>query len=437
MDSPKQNYPAILLPAITMLAAFMLYALSSGGKMLQQSLAPHYIHLADAFLQGDTNISDVGISMDIIQFEGKLYIPSPPLPAILLAPVVDRFGNTFSDVLFSVVLGAFNVAMVQAVFRKMPLTIFFALGTPHWYFSSLGSVWFQAQATAILFCLLSILFLRQHNYSLVASILAGLAWGLSLLARPTVAFATLLPLFLIWQHSDFLRSKITRAIAFMLPILASIVIMALYNYARFGDWGEFGYSYMLGAPNIIDAIAQNGTFSIEYLTCNLRVSLIEPPVVNNRISANLFEVCAHLLPDGQLPLAPKLIQPNPIGMSVFLASPLFFILPLSIIKARRNWFVWVSLLGVMLPNWMVHNTGSLQFGYRYWMDASVVWLLLLSNILDFQATSRWQKALIYCLIGLSIIINGWGHGWMFQNFTGLNWIESMLEMLFQLFASST
>ncbi len=356
--------------------------------------------------------------MDIIQFKDKMYIPSPPLPAILLTPFVYFFGTSFSDIIFSVIIGAINVTLVQVIFRKIPLTIFFALGTSNWYFSSLGSVWFQAQSTAILFSLLSILFIRRLNYPTIS----GAMWALALLARPTIFFGVLLPISYIWTDNKSVSSRHKKVILFLIPIVVSICVMGVYNQIRFDNWKEFGYSYMTGAANITNTIAQKGTFSFSYLPCNLRVSFFEPPIIGNAISDSLFKSCSHLIHSGELNLPSKFIQPNPIGMSLFLASPLFILLPISFKDLRQNWVAWLSLVGIMLPNWLVHNTGSLQFGYRYWMDGAVVWLTILANILNYQTPDRWQKGIVFFLIAISILINIWGFGWMYQNFTGLNWL---------------
>ncbi len=413
------------IPLVTVfITALLIYGISAGDTLFKHSLAPHYVHLADAFLHGRTNIDDVGLTIDTILYEDVLYVPSPPLPAVLFVPYVSIFGISFSDILFSVVLGAINVTLVHAIFRKVPLTIFFALGTPHWYFSVLGSVWFQAQASAILFTLLSILILQRFKHPLAT----GAMWALALLARPTILFGILFPLAYLWSDDRSASNRYKKLGLFMLPIVVSVCLMGFYNQIRFDDWREFGYAHMLGAPNITAAIAQYGTFDLSYLACNLRVSIIEPPVINNQISDTLLNACKHLIPSGEITLSPKPVQPNPIGMSLFLASPLFFLLPISLRDLRKNWVVWVSLLAVMLPNWLVHNTGSLQFGYRYWMDGAVLWLILLANMLDSQMQQRWQKGVIIFLIAISVLINCWGLGWMYQIFMGYNWFQGVMGL---------
>ena len=398
-------------------AALALYAIGAGEMLFEQSLAPHYVHLADAFLHGQTSLRVDFLTFDIIDFGGSLYVPSPPLPAVLFMPFVWLFEVEFSDVLFSVLLGAVNVALVNAAYKNRWLTAFFALGTPHLYFSSLGSVWFQAQAVAIFFCLLSILVVMRWRNGFAASLL----WCCAVLARPTLLFGLIYPLWLTTERQKgSIRSNLRHVLSFGVPVLLCLSTLAVYNEARFGNWREFGYQHMMGADNIVAAIEQFGTFSPRYLPCNLRVSLLALPVFNGQVNGALLAACAHIVPTGVISLPTLPVQPNPLGMSLFIASPLFLLL-LGIPHSSRNAIALVSLVAVMLPNWLLHNTGSLQFGYRYWLDASVLWLALLASVYETRSGSRWRSP-FHALVLLSIVINIAGFLWMFRNFVGTSWL---------------
>ncbi|HET7088481.1 MAG TPA: hypothetical protein VFL17_07520, partial [Anaerolineae bacterium] len=89
-------------------------------------------------------------------------------------------------------------------------------------------------------------------------------------------------------------------------------------------------------------------------------------------------------------------------------------------------------------------TGSLQFGYRYWMDAAPMWLLLLARIspglarrgsavldlsgdmtpsghrgtADRSRENRRRASLAWALLLISVVINVWGFLWMFLKFSG-------------------
>jgi hypothetical protein len=76
---------------------------------------------------------------------------------------------------------------------------------------------------------------------------------------------------------------------------------------------------------------------------------------------------------------------------------------------------WVGLLATLIPLWLYHNTGSLQFGWRYLFDAAPMWIILLAA--GMQKVTRLKQGLIL----VSIAINLWGLFWMFEKFNGASW----------------
>ena len=424
LHRPKQPRRHALILLLTFSLALVGYNIIAGAKYLQQSLAPHYIYLAEAFNQGRLEISEEGNQYDLIIHDGKQYLASPPMPAVLLMPLVAKFGVQFSDVLFSTFVGAINVLLVQGIFRRGWLTLLFALGTPHLYLSALGSVWFQAQGVAILFALLALLFaLRWQN-----PFLSGLCWGCAVLARPPLLFGGLFLLLIFWQfgrstseHAPILRpaprpflSRYRHALVLItLTLGTAVILLGSYNWARFGSFSDFGYSEMLSAPNIVRTIAQYGTFHLRFLPCNLYVALFALPVFQGETPPMALSLCGYLLDNGTLSLPPHAIQPNPFGLSLFVATPAFLLL---LTQWREKW-LWLTLLLVMLPNLLLHNTGSLQFGYRYWLDATPIWLLLLW--LAWQE-ARWRRIGRY-LILLSLVMHLWGYAWIYRQMVGHFW----------------
>jgi hypothetical protein len=145
------------------LAALLIYGLSAGTKLFQQSKTPQYIHLANSFLHGRVHLISLPEStFDLINFQGQWYVPGEVTPALLLMPFVAVFGTNLSDVLYGVILGAINVSLMYLLLRDVTkstgvliwLTALFGLGTVHWWVSSVGSVWFNAQLVALMFMIL-------------------------------------------------------------------------------------------------------------------------------------------------------------------------------------------------------------------------------------------------------------------------------------------
>lgn len=408
-----------------------LYLVAAAGMWNEQSLAPHYIHLADSLLHGRLDLMHTENLYDLLVVGDKAYVAGSPMPAILLIPIIVIFNNQFSDILFSVVIGAANVALVHRLFRKPWLTLLFALGTPHLYVAALGSVWLMAHVVAILFALLALYFgWKRRNY-----FVAGLFLMLAGLARPTLLFGAAFFALFIWLTTDGRRRW--RALAlFALPLAAGVALHMGYNDARFGAPLDFGYQHTFGAPNIVATYNAYGGFNPHFLSCNLYVSLLNPPLIGGQAPAVLYRACDHLLAPGALAQTAGAVTPNPIGMSLILVTPAFLLL----LGARRRrpdvLAAWAGLLAVMVPLWLYHNTGSLQFGYRYWLDAAPFWLLLLAATYPIAAADGWAtrfdrllERLRLPLIALSIVINLWGFLWIYNVFVGHQWYRSWYEWL--------
>ena len=438
----KRDAPARLArrPLVWVVGAFFIYILAADGAWNRQSLAPHYVYLADSLLHGRLELMEPATQYDLLVTDDGAYVAGSPLPAVLLTPAVLLFGNQFSDILFSIIVAALNVGLVQALFRRPWLTVLFGLGTPHLYMAALGSVWLTAHLVAILFALLALMAAWRYE----RTFLAGLLLGLAGLARPSLWFGIFFFALLIWFQGR--GGARWRALAhFTVPFSAGVFLHLLYNAARFdGRFSgllNFGYQHTAGAPNIIAAYARYGGFHPRFLPCNLYVSLLNPPVLFGAVPPGLESACSYLLPDGLSPPA-ALIAPNPLGMSLLLTTPAFLLLVGSaVLTIRRKSLVlaagWVGLLAVMLPLWAYHNTGSLQFGYRYWMDAAPFWLLLLALAYPPPATAVAEATRLYPLlerlrlplVALSCAINFWGFTWIYRHFTGQSWLGSWIAWL--------
>ena len=96
--------------------AFVAYALSAQVWAHPTSLAPHYAYLAQSLLYGHVDLIQLPpTTYDLLHFNGHWFVAGSPMPSILMLPFVAIFGVGFSDVLFSIVLGAIDVALVYSL----------------------------------------------------------------------------------------------------------------------------------------------------------------------------------------------------------------------------------------------------------------------------------------------------------------------------------
>ncbi|HLA45293.1 MAG TPA: hypothetical protein VJZ27_17730, partial [Aggregatilineales bacterium] len=159
----RHNITHIVRTGIVFLLGFGIYAWMAGDFLREQSIAPHFVYLAQAFLRGQMHLIEPVISSyDLLEYHDRLYVAHQPLPALLMMPFLKFITPiNFPDVLFTVLLGAMSVALCDLTLavmvpglsqvRRAILTVFFALGTMHGYMSALGTVWFTAQIAATLF----------------------------------------------------------------------------------------------------------------------------------------------------------------------------------------------------------------------------------------------------------------------------------------------
>ncbi|HFC12062.1 MAG TPA: hypothetical protein ENJ56_04395 [Anaerolineae bacterium] len=413
------------LEVVIFLLALLVYAISAGGYLLQQSGTPYYVYLAQALSQRQVAlIPPLPRIYDLLFFENKYFVAGAPLPAVLMLPTFLLFGIGLSDIAFGVVIGAVNVVVVYRLLvqidRLIPLdrtgrlwiTVLFALGTPHWYIASLGTVWFNAHVVAVLFLLLFVMALLRAQ-----TVTAGFFLSLAFLARPSALYAGVFVLIYALLVKTELLTKLRAWAWFGVGFAPGFAAALLYNWLRFGELLEFGYVYVQGASNITRSFAQIGGFDPQFWWCNVTVSLFGLPDLLGKFAPLTARACVHLLAEGVPEPSNGLIAPNPIGMSIFVATPALFVLLKANYRRALEQAALLTLLTILFVLWIYHNTGSLQFGYRYLLDATPFWLILLAS--GWQQT-RWRVPLVIA----SLVVQFWGLLWLFGLLNGVGWLGS-------------
>jgi hypothetical protein len=454
------------------LLALLAYGLSAQVWSHAVSLTPHYVYLANALLHGHVDLIQLPpTTYDLLHFNGRWFVAGSPMPSIMMLPFVAIFGVGFSDVLFSVVLGAIDVALVYSLLgifveQNSPviarsaqhdeatsivyseiasrptgtrndinivisesarrwITLLFALGTPFWYLASLGTYWFTAHVVAVFFALLA----TREALTRQRWFLVGLWLTCAGFSRPSVLF--LAPFFLIIIcYSSLVIAKHPRGtrrpsrmayyvmrnlMLFGAALAIGVGVHFAYNYARFKSFSDFGYAYVAGAGNITSVYARYGGFNPRFAPCDLAVSLLSPPEVNGSVPTFITQACAYLLQGVNISDTSALITPNPLGMSIFFVTPALLLIFTTFKRDPLILAAWIGLLTTLIPLWLYHNTGSLQFGWRYLFDAAPMWIILLAAAM--QKVTRLKQGLIL----VSIAINLWGLLWMFEKLSGVSW----------------
>jgi len=419
--------------AIVFALAFLVYFVSSGPAPYWKSLTPQYIYLAYAFLHAKLHLIEVPPhTYDLILYNGQWFVPGAMAPALVLLPFVAIWGLNVSDILFGIVVGAVNVLAIYDLLGKLKpetgfphalspgarnwLTLLFAAGTVHWYISSMGGVWFNAQVLAVTFM---ILFVRE-TLTGNRGWLAGIWLGLAILSRPTLLFSALFYVaYVVLQNRNW-RQAFQKILPFGMVWVAMIGVLLLYNVLRFHHPLDFGYEYVQGSSTITKAFTEYGGFSTHFFPCNFYVSMFGTPDLNGHIAAGYTAFCKYLVPIHPVTKSLPVVV-NPIGMSIFFTTPALVYAFKASLRKPLVLAAWIGLLPVMIPLWLYSNTGALQYGYRYILDVIVFLMILVAA--GMQGNLRFLEKLA---IGASLLSNFVGMIWMAgQGMVLINWILIM------------
>ena len=177
--------------------ALVLYAGTAFIVGHASTTTARFDQLAAAFLRGELYLPPDSDPYDLTPHAGRLHVPFPPLPALLLLPWVALRGvAAVNAVALSVLCGALSVAFVYLLLNGLRrrgwietrattplwLTLLFAAGSVHWYIAVDGSVCFLGQTCTVLFLALAA-WLAVRTPSPWP---AGAALALALLGRPSV-----------------------------------------------------------------------------------------------------------------------------------------------------------------------------------------------------------------------------------------------------------
>ena len=386
------------------LVVFVLYAhIAALIGWINKTRYSYWNLLAGQFLQGKLFLERPPYTHDLTMYDGRWYVPMPPLPAILMMPLAYLIGaQNISTSYLSMVFSAVNGLLMFLILRQISarswvdlskggiflLVSIFLFGTPHLWVGISGRAWFVSQILTVTFLALAIYgALRSWSAWWIGTLIA-----LAILARPnslmTWPFVLAISMQLLKEDRGkaSLKDALFWSLKTALPIVLAALGLLFYNYLRFDSILDFGYTTLNGNPDILRNAQTYGVFSPHFVLTNLKVMLFRLPRVNW---------------GGQWPIAP-----STVGMSVFLTTP-----PLLYLFRRypKQWWIlgaWVAVLFNIILLSLYHNTGADQFGYRYILDMLVPIVTLLALALEKRVP--WH---FIVLAVVSIGINIYGTNW--------------------------
>ena len=393
--------------AVFLITFFLYEQIAAWIGWTDKSRYSYWDELAEQFLKGRLYLDHPAQTHDLTFYNGKWYVPNPPVPALMMVPLALFFDPGEIDTgLFSIIFSAINALIVFLILGQLSarkwlgyslvgglcLVTLFAFGTPHLWVGINGRMWFVSQILAVTFL----------GFGILAALkgwspwLIGLSVGLAVGTRPngimSWPFMFAIAMQIEYEKTNFLsiRRLLAWSIKSCIPIGIVIAGLLAYNFARFGNYLDFGYTTINGDPVIVESAQTYGLLSTHFILYNLRVMFLYLPQIR-------WGETWPILPSGA-------------GMSLFLTTPALIYL-----FRRYEKKIWIfGAFGAIFFNILFlafyHNAGKDQFGYRYILDFIVPIICLLA--IGLAKKVPWNFVV---LLLISIGINLYGAYW-FMNY---------------------
>lgn len=211
--------------------------------------------------------------------------------------------------------------------------------------------WYFGQTVGFTLTLLAL-----ESYFFNRSLLVvGLLLGLAFTTRISLIFTALFFIFNLLNSDLPKRIKINKLILLILPIIISMIILGFYNYVRFGNPLETGYSMQQwGGGGPVVANRTLGVWSLIHIPANLYSFVLKMP-------DPVFIPGTYIM---QFPY----LTVGGSGISIFFTSLIFIWILFSNWKDKKVKFSGITALIMMFVICGSFTNGSWQYGYRYAID---------------------------------------------------------------------
>jgi hypothetical protein len=434
----------VRLYAALFVIGLVVYGALAGSRIQRPSAAPQFVYQADAWLHGHLNVEPPLVDNDWAKLEtvaladGRVvtgrrmitrpvfhmldgteiprdqlretrattwYMSFPPLPTLLMLPSAAISGRAASDVIPTLLVAALILPLSLLLLRRLAaaglsarsvredlwLVAMLAFGTVLFFSAVQGKVWYTAHVLGIVLALVY----AWASIEAKHPIAAGIALGAAALTRTPMAF--MFPLFALeaWRMAAGDKKLLARTLAkFAGPVVMFAIAGMIYNVIRFGSPTEFGHTYLDVRQQT--QIEQWGLASYHYLARNLAVAFT-------------------LLPE--LPGRAPWIQVGGHGLAIWVTTPILLYVVWPREKPPIHRALWITVACVALPSQFYHNSGWVQFGYRFSLDYMVFLLALVA--IGGRPLGRVAKALI--IVGIVINLFGaftFDREWKYYRFGG-------------------
>lgn len=349
---------------------------------------------AAAFLDGRL---DIGYYVhDVSVYEGKNYFAFPPFPALLLTPFIFLFGSDFaSTLLIAILITVLSFYLLNSTLKKLGLEqlarlyllLAFFMGTAYWFeFNSSAESWHFSHIVAV-----AALFLAVHEaLGRGSALFTGLYLAMAFLTRQMTVYAALFLITALFVNdNNKTASKLALLLKFALFPLIGGAFYLWFNWARFGDPFDTGYSHMVLGGFFEERIKEHGLFSIAYLPFNFIYLFLQGFHVNFKGDDFLTISCL-----------------DPYGTSLTFASPFVFIAFFAKWKKPLLIAAWASIALMVVHSLFYYSNGFYQINaMRFTLDFMPILILLVALGTKECKEFVWKGLILYSVL-LNIVAFG-------------------------------
>ncbi|HET6584492.1 MAG TPA: hypothetical protein VFG69_13615 [Nannocystaceae bacterium] len=344
---------------------------------------------------------------DIVSRKDTWYVSFPPGPAAVMLPFVAVFGLRTPDILLTLLAGALvPLVLVRLLDRERGTDA--GKGREHlwaaaaWTFGSPAALLAangRVWFTAQIFGALFLALYLSAGWRARRPALAGLWLAIAIACRPINHLPAIVVFLWFWWRQGRDRRAL---VAFFAPLVIVGIAVAWLNTVRFGDPFEFGHRFL--DVRWQARMQEHGMFALRYLQRNLECLLWLMPTWQSGMP--WLRVSIH-------------------GTALWLGSPWIVLAALARERFDGRAVLWLAALGSAIPSLFYQNSGQIQFSYRFAVD----WLPLVLVAIAMGGGLR-RRVLAPLLVVIAIAVQCWG-AWYFARAPRKLFVEDPMGWPFQ------
>lgn len=215
-----------------------------------------------------------------------VYILTRSLPSSILAStIITIYAIIFLSLLYIVILKRFckDVPIVTALMGHLALIFGSSVLTMNteqlfYYIAVISGI---GALAAFLYFLLKAYFEENTKKKAVFLVLTGVSVVLIAASRPTMLIyctAAIVPaVYVFGSKNETLKNKVLYACSVSVPVVLGAAVLMIYNYLRFANPFEFGFSYQLTV-----SVADANTLTLAYIPAAIYHYFFQQPVFKSR-----------------------------------------------------------------------------------------------------------------------------------------------------------